>query len=167
MSLRILLHFHSACRESRFWYCRINNRDVGKLLPLYFKYKTWRTWLQWHLCFTELHLSTLRKIWENLIAALDRKFLKPFPPTAGKCWHWPGGQFWNPVALVQTNSACSLGLLGTQTLNITSLIQISHLFIYLTKLMILSWISFQPCCKLQPRFVVLWDKISQHYLLNQ
>lgn len=79
----------------------------------------------------------LRKIWENLISALDRKFLKPFPPAAGKCWHWPGGQFWNPVALVQTNSACSLGLLGTQTVNITPLTQISHLFICLTKLRIL------------------------------
>lgn len=73
------------------------------------------------------------------LKALGSKFLKHFPSMVMKCWHWPGGQFWNPVALVQTNSACSLELFCTQTINITPMLQISHLFIYSNKFKMYIW----------------------------
>lgn len=90
--------------------CIVENTDA----PYFAQSKTQRSWevtavfqIQYikkkkkttviSLFFWVAFLGNYGKTW---LAVLGRTFLKHFPSVLVKCWLWPVGQFWNPVALV-------------------------------------------------------------------
>lgn len=142
VNLGLLIHFHMDWRkktDTPYFAEKVTDRCVGKLLPLYFKYNHDKHDNSDIFVLLGYLYQLSGKYGKTWFAVLGRKFPKLFPFTVVKCWRWPRGEFWNLVALVQTNTACSLGLLCTQTINITPVLQISHLFIYLNKLRIHIW----------------------------